>query len=322
MFGKVTRLRKLIDKHQDSILGIASPESKKEDTPPPPSSDGHLKHDVVLDVSADAFEKLLYGFIRNICASIPNQSADNMSDDIVRLCLNFYNTGVKFFVIPIIFFIFGFVSIIFMQFENLKFDLYNAKYCNVLYSVILKSNMKADAIACHRVFCSSVGWNVGVHKWKIKYIGDDDESIASPYGGIGIVSDNKILRKDNQFGNHSQENSKALHWINHRCFGNVYYFDQRSHSIYNYQFGKGKVLHSKKKMRRETSDGEEMDCAYRKGDVLTVILDCNRWKLKILKNDQNILMDDEEITIRKKYITYYPVLAFYHHGDTYKVLTK
>lgn len=94
MFGKKLKLRKIIDKHQDSILGIASPESKKDDTPPPPSSDGHLKHDVVLDVSADAFEKLLYGFIRNICASIPNQSGNNISDDIVRLCLNFYNTGV------------------------------------------------------------------------------------------------------------------------------------------------------------------------------------------------------------------------------------
>lgn len=188
----------------------------------------------------------------------------------------------------------------------------------MLYSVILKSSMKADPISCHRVFCSSVGWNVGVHKWKIKYIDDDDKSIASPYGGIGIVSDNKILRKDNQFGNHSQENIKSLNWINNRCFGNVYYFDQGSYSIYHYQFGKGKSLYSKKKMR----DTEETDCAYRKGDVMTVILDCNRWKLKILKNDQNILMDDEEINIKKKYITYYPVLAFYHHGDTYKVLTK
>lgn len=293
IFGPKLKLRKIIDKHQDSILGIISPESKKDDTPPPPSSDGNLTHDVALDVSADAFEKLLYGFIRNIYATISHQSSNNISDDIIRLCLTFYNTG----------------------FENLKFDLYNTKYCDVLYNVILKGSMKADHISCHRVFCTSIGYNMGVHKWKIKYIENDKKSLSSPYGGIGIVSENKILKKDNKFGNYAQQNHKALNWINNRSFGNVYYFDQGSQCVYHYMYGKGKVLHSKKKMK-------EKNCSYKKGDVMTIILDCNRWKLKILKNDQNILMNDEEITIKKKYITYYPVLAFYHHGDTYNIIRK
>lgn len=45
MFGKITKLRAIIDKHQDELLGQVA--SGKEDTPPPVSmSDGNLKHDV------------------------------------------------------------------------------------------------------------------------------------------------------------------------------------------------------------------------------------------------------------------------------------
>ena len=171
-------------------------------------------------------------------------------------------------------------------------------------------------IACHRVFTCSVGYNIGIHKWKLKYIVSDGHSGESPYGGIGIVSDNKILKKDNKFGNYFQENHKLLHWINNKSFGNVIYFDQGSQCIYQYLNGKGKLLYSKKQMNPINNDGQ----SYIKGDVITIILDCNRWKLKILKNDENILINDQEIDIKKKYITYYPVLAFYHHGDTYRVL--
>ncbi len=39
--------------------------------------------------------------------------------------------------------------------------------------------------------------------------------------------------------------------------------------------------------------------SYNKGDVITVILDCDRWTLKILRNDENILKD--ELILKKIY---------------------
>eukprot|EP00483_Globobulimina_turgida_P010499 UN10520 len=215
MFGKKLKLRNIIDKHQDFFVPQPVP---KDDTPPPSSmSDGNLKHDIALDISADAFECLIYGFIRELVVLIPYISNNKVSDDIIRLCLTFYNNG----------------------FENLKFDLFNNKYCDLLYNVILKgsiNNTDGD-ISCHRVFAGSIGYNIGVHKWKIKYISHDKKSLSSPYGGIGIVSENKILKKENKFGNGLCQNYKQLHWINNRSFGNVYYFDQGSKCIYNYMYG-------------------------------------------------------------------------------------
>eukprot|EP01084_Bolivina_argentea_P220572 373795_1 len=175
MFGKKTRLRNIIDRHSEFF----NTDPPKDDTPPPPSmSDGNLSfnHDVALDISADAFECLLYGFIREIINIIPDTSYNSVSDDLIRLCLSFYNTG----------------------FENLKINLFNNKYCNVLYDFILKSKSESNdsEFSCHRVFSSSIGYNIGVHKWKIKYIVSAQEGISTPYGGIGIVSDNKILRNN------------------------------------------------------------------------------------------------------------------------------
>ena len=48
-----------------------------------------------MDISADAFECLLYGFIRSIINKIPYISSNKVSDDIVRLCLSFCDKGVK-----------------------------------------------------------------------------------------------------------------------------------------------------------------------------------------------------------------------------------
>ena len=208
----------------------------------------------------------------------------------------------------------------------MRFDLYNQKFCDILYDVIIKGRIlkpgqgydfdaSERSLSCHRVFSCKVGYNIGVHKWKLKYMINDDKSITSPYGGIGICSDNKILKKSNKFGNYAQTNYKLLHWVNNKSFGSCIYYDQGSNCIYQYINGKGKVLFRKKQMNDHTE-------SYVKGDVITIILDCNRWKLKILKNDENILLNEAEIDIKKKYIKYYPVLAFYHHDDTYRVLKQ
>eukprot|EP01084_Bolivina_argentea_P269669 458361_1 len=290
MFGKKLKLRNIIDKHQDFFVSQPIPNDE---------SDTNMnRDDKDMNITEDSFEHLIYGFIREITTLIPYISNNNVTNamikKIIKICLNFYNTG-------------------FEKFENLKFDLYNNKYCSLLYNTIINANPSGDNISCHRVFTTSIGYKFGVHKWKIKYVVNDKKSLSTPYGGIGIISDNNILKKDNKFGNGLCDNYKQLHWINNRSFGNVYYFDQGSKCIYNYMYGKGKVLYSLKHMKNK-------NISYNKGDIITIVLDCNRWTIKILRNDQNILKDDKEIIIKKKYIAYYPVIAFYHHGDTYRVL--
>lgn len=188
-----------------------------------------------------------------------------------------------------------------------------------MYNVILRASIVRDdddvPISCHRVFTTSTGYRSGVHFWKISYLGGDEQSESRPYGGIGIVSENMILRKENQFGNFNAESFKALHWINNKSFGDCYYLDQSQNSIYNYRGGKGKVLFSKKEMKDSTQ-------SYVKGDEITVTLDCNRGTLTISRNGSNILVDDQHIEIVEKKIRYYPVIASYYPADTYRVLKR
>ena len=186
-----------------------------------------------------------------------------------------------------------------------------------MYNVILRASIVRDdddvPISCHRVFTTETGYRSGVHFWKISYLGGDKESESRPYGGIGIVSENMILRKENHFGNFNAESFKNLHWINNKSFGDSYYLDQMTNCIYNYRSGKGKVVFSKKEMKDKTM-------GYTKGDELTVTLDCNRWTLTISRNGNNVLVDDQEIEIVQKNIKYYPVVAMYYPTDTYRVI--
>merc|ERR1712087_1042653 len=105
-------------------------------------------------------------------------------------------------------------------------------------------------------------------------------------------------------------NYKALHWLNNKSFGDCYYLDQGSCCVYRYRQGKGKVLLAKRQMRHQ-SKGKGKG-AYKKGDTIEVVLDCNRWTLKILRNGENIAADGEPQELQVAKNRYFPAVAFYY----------
>jgi len=285
---------KIIDKHADTLRTVSmSPEAAAhfyDDIKEP--DDLNFLH-TPIDVKSDAFDKLLQSFTR----SMMSITDGDVSKEVRTLITRYYRSAA----------------------EDVLFSLHNPVFSHLMYNVILRASIVRDdddvPISCHRVFTTETGYRSGVHFWKISYLGGGKESESRPYGGIGIVSDNNILRKENQLGNFNTENSKALHWLNNKSFGDCYYLDQMTNCIYCYQNGKGKILYSKKQMKDDT-------VSYQKGDELTVYLDCIRGKLSILRNGTNVLKDDQEIDLVRKNIKYYPVIAFYYPADTYRALKR
>eukprot|EP00484_Ammonia_sp_Unknown_P019292 CAMPEP_0197036862 /NCGR_PEP_ID=MMETSP1384-20130603/14229_1 /TAXON_ID=29189 /ORGANISM="Ammonia sp." /LENGTH=302 /DNA_ID=CAMNT_0042467085 /DNA_START=33 /DNA_END=941 /DNA_ORIENTATION=- len=301
MFGKKVKLRKIIDKHTDFFQNqgvIPADEYLPSPSPPPPQLD-----DATIELNNDDCECLISGYFRSLLSNIHHHLLSAVHDqihvEVIQICLRFIHFGL----------------------EPVKFNLFNQKYSTSIYNTILKGSRISSPtnerkLSCHRVFTCSIGYSSGVYRWKVKYEDSDEKSESAPYGGIGIITDNKMLRKENPHGNYHTEQCRDLYWINHKVFGNVIYWDQAMNCVYNYHYGKGKILVSSKRMK-------EPQRSYRKNDTISMVLNCNRWTLKIFKNGENILREDQpqEIDIYVKNMKYYPVVAFYHHADTYRVLT-
>ena len=101
---------------------------------------------------------------------------------------------------------------------------------------------------------SKTGYNSGVHEWTIKIIKTAENA------AIGIVSTKK-------------------------CFEDSFSDDALNNGIYCIQSNEGKLELSSRAYRKINTNIQREDCGWRQGDIVTIKLDCNEWKVGFKVSD-------------------------------------
>eukprot|EP01084_Bolivina_argentea_P299386 516065_1 len=178
-----------------------------------------------------------------------------------------------------------------IPFEVIKFTYYSPTVTTMFnnntewksHSSLLKlTNQMVSADVGH-----DVGYNTGVHQWRIHCINSSDNS----YQAIGVVSNKR-------------DKSSMSGWFNDNDIEFSYYW-------YGYDNYRINTFNNQSRDHR-VANADSWDS----GDKLIVILDCEKWTITFKKNDQ--LMGSAPINIEPNH-TYYPTVASCGISDHYKV---
>lgn len=130
------------------------------------------------------------------------------------------------------------------------------------------------------LFGCSIGVNEGIHKWKLRIDSLDKASIKSPLDSIGIVHDIKTAAK----------------FCTRQRTSPYYGLSLGSES---YQIIGGKNINCGDN-NRVNWNAIQTDTKWSVGDVITVILNCKKWKLMFKINDK-LVGKGVLISVRKLY---------------------
>eukprot|EP01084_Bolivina_argentea_P298107 513670_1 len=164
----------------------------------------------------------------------------------------------------------------------LKFDVFPSECNNMVRNNGMEihrtySNKPGETNSSRFMIGCSRGFNKGINEWKIQTMQDHNEEI------IGIMT--------------NINDCKKIMWIGYTKGDTYYYYggDKK---------GEGAVIQTKINGRRTFYDVSHM-CVWKANDIITVTLDCNKWKLWFKLND---------FIVHKKFdvvpdLTYYPVIC-------------
>ena len=194
----------------------------------------------------EKLEFIVFGYIRL-------NYADEIPDDITRICLDYYN----------------------------KIEITWDTFCDGLTDSVSDDGLEVEinGRAPYSTFASSVGWNKGIHSFTLKQL----DSMTYQFG-IGVISSHDIPNIQSKDGNYFMFSS------NKSTIG--YCLD--GFSIYSINAGD----------YRHIADNELNLISA--GDKITIIVDCDEWKIYFYINDMRI---HSEMIDMVKSQTYHPVFT-------------
>mmetsp|Transcript_40460 Transcript_40460/g.66456 ORF Transcript_40460/g.66456 Transcript_40460/m.66456 type:complete len:406 (+) Transcript_40460:35-1252(+) len=149
---------------------------------------------------------------------------------------------------------------------------------------------------------SSNGFSTGKHEWELKTVktGDlvDEIGVCSNWGNL-VVEGNGI----SDMGS-SQLGARA-----------VYANDHSSGVAFHDAYDNDNVLTYDKKFKKKLGNGAS-EFVWGKGDVIKVVLNCNKWSIKFYINNKQV---GKSVSLTPE-LTYYPILCAYG-SCSYQVLS-
>lgn len=205
------------------------------------------------------------------------------------------------------------------QFTNLvlvRFDLCYKKYRDIFTengTMITRKNMNYVSqgrikAATFMIGCS-MGYNIGIHKWKIKIL--NEKSSTSDW--IGITTNNKLCKKENV-----NIFSQKYKNVSYMLLGGRYVRSvncPRAKANYDNYHGGGyywnaPVYHA---IRDHSIAGLSK---WKNGDIVAFTLDCIKWKFKIYLNDMKL----KTLNIKENTV-YYAAIGSSSNNTCYRVLS-
>eukprot|EP01084_Bolivina_argentea_P119094 211212_1 len=178
-------------------------------------------------------------------------------------------------------------------YELIRFSIYNSETSE---STDNFTCLKSKDTGCNKLFVSEKGFNSGYHQWKIKCVHSNGNA------GVGVIINNK---------NDIQSLKGGNYWLFNRNFEGSYYWysDVHGSRIQYYKNGNQEWYH-------------DIGIYFVTNDIITIRLDCNKWKLQFskLSNDNKTEIEvDKEFDIQNN-CTYYPAVCFCENDAEFKLL--
>ena len=204
------------------------------------------------------------------------------------------------------------------QFTNLilvRFDICNKKYSEIFSengTMITRKNInfvsQGRIKAASFIIGCSMGYNIGIHKWKIKILNGKSSS-----DWIGITTNNKLCKKENiNIFNERYKN------ISYMLLGGRYVRSincPRARANYD-NYNSGGYYWNPPIYKRIKDHSISGLSGWKKGDVITFTLNCIKWKLKIYLNDMKL----KTLNIKEN-VVYYAVIGSANNNTCYRVLS-
>merc|ERR1719203_1892482 len=142
------------------------------------------------------------------------------------------------------------------------------------------------------MIAASKGYKEGIYEWKIKcFFYDHSNQSGNASHAIGIFTNPQIAQD-------------GANWVNDQRINYAYYWNSFRRTIYG-------SINGEYVFENNVNDGWTTD------DVVSVLLDCNKWTIRFSKNGK--VMNEEAYKIKPN-MTYFPLIVMRSHYDQYQAL--
>ena len=185
------------------------------------------------------------------------------------------------------------VSIYKISEELIDFNVFDSNYIDVDAEQRMIGGNGTKKGKYPRMVAASKGYTDGVYEWKIKCVHyDHSNQSGNASHAIGIFTNPQIA-------------ANGANWVNDVRINCAYYWNSFRRTIYG-------AINGEYVYENNVNDG------WKTGDVIIILLDCNKWTIQFSKNGNVINSEPYKIKPNK---TYYPMIVMRSHNDQYQAVS-